>query len=155
MWGEFGGLSCFIDLAIRAWRQSLPQGLRRSWKVQPIQDVELTERTLQQSSVGPPRSPSVSCGSPLHNSPRNAGKTIPGDSAYDPEPEEIQNADQGRDQPVHMTKTSRSADSCLYRQIASMQLHVRRLRQSNSSPADVKLLPNWTAPVCCFGLLKR
>lgn len=72
----------------------------------------------QQPSVGQPRLPTVACGSPLENSPRNAGKTISGGSAKHPEPAEIQNADQGRNQPVHMTKTIRSADSDLFHRIA-------------------------------------
>ena len=89
----------------------------------------------QQSSVGQSRPATVSCRPPLHNSPRNAGETISGDSAPHPEPEEIQNADQRRHQRVHMTKTIRSDGRCLFRLIASMQLHVQRLCLTGSAVA--------------------
>jgi hypothetical protein len=39
---------------------------------------------------------------------------------------------------MHMTKTIRSAGSGLFHQIASMQRHVHRLRQSHFYLADYK-----------------
>ena len=68
-----------------------------------------------------------------HNRPRNAGKTISRASTHDPEPEEIPNADQGRYQSVHLTKTIRSVDSCLFRQLAALLLHAQRLCVTSSA----------------------
>ena len=66
--------------------------------------------------------------SSLHNCPRNAGKTISGGSAFNPKPAEIQVADQGRDQPVYMTKTLNRPRPCLLRQIPHRQFHALGLR---------------------------
>ena len=58
-----------------------------------------------------------------------------------PEPAEIQNADQGRHQPLHMTKTIRSADSCLFHQKLECNFTSSVCASHISGSPTVKLSP--------------
>jgi hypothetical protein len=58
-----------------------------------------------------------------------------------PEPAEIQNADQGRHQPLHMTKTIRSADSCLFHQKLECNFTSSVCASHTSGSPTVKLSP--------------